>query len=50
MEGAVRTMQRTDAKAGLRERCRGDLDDTSTSSTTTCSAAPRAWLDRWLRA
>jgi dienelactone hydrolase len=50
MEGAIRTLQRTYAKAGIPERYRGDLDDTPHEFNADMQQRARAWLDRWLRA
>jgi ABC-type phosphonate transport system ATPase subunit len=50
MKGAIRTLERTYAKAGIPERYRGDLDDTPHEFNAGMQQRARAWLDRWLRA
>ena len=49
MEGAIRTLERTYAKAGIRDRYRGDMDDTPHEFNADMQSRARAWLDRWLR-
>jgi dienelactone hydrolase len=49
MEGAIRTLERTYAKAGIRDRYRGDMDDTPHEFNADMQSRARSWLDRWLR-
>jgi dienelactone hydrolase len=50
MKGAIQTLERTYAKAGIPERYKGDLDDTPHEFNAGMQQRARAWLDRWLRA
>jgi dienelactone hydrolase len=49
MQGAIRTLERTYAKAGIRDRYRGDFDDTPHEFNADMQSRARSWLDRWLR-
>lgn len=50
MEGAIQTLKRSYAKAGIPERYQGDLDDAPHEFNADMQQRARAWLDRWLRA